>query len=58
MKKGALISICGGLILAFATPTVLADEIPGRTLPIKILQARGYSAVKEVEFDDGLYEGF
>ncbi|KTD75236.1 MULTISPECIES: PepSY domain-containing protein [Legionella] len=60
MKKSILLSIYGGLIFALASQTVLADEIPSRTLPmseiLKIIQARGYSAIREVEFDDGLYE--
>lgn len=60
MKKRNFLPIFGGLILASATQTVLADEIPNRTLPmseiLKIIQNRGYKAIREVEFDDGLYE--
>ncbi|AOU50717.1 MULTISPECIES: PepSY domain-containing protein [Legionellaceae] len=60
MKKEVFISICGGLIFSLSTQTILADEIPSRTLPmseiLKILQTRGYSVIREVEFDDGLYE--
>lgn len=45
---------------SLSTQTILADEIPSRTLPmseiLKILQTRGYSVIREVEFDDGLYE--
>lgn len=60
MKKRILFSIYGGIIFALATQTALADDIPSRTLPmseiLKIVQTRGYSAIREVEFDDGLYE--
>lgn len=46
MKKEVFISICGGLIFSLSTQTILADEIPSRTLPmseiLKILQTRGY----------------
>ncbi|HCM9084808.1 TPA: PepSY domain-containing protein, partial [Legionella pneumophila] len=44
MKKEVFISICGGLIFSLSTQTILADEIPSRTLPmseiLKILQTR------------------
>ncbi|OGV44379.1 MAG: hypothetical protein A3F46_03780 [Legionellales bacterium RIFCSPHIGHO2_12_FULL_42_9] len=60
MKKRIILSVCSGFILVFAAQTALANDIPTTSLPmskiLQVLQSKGYSSVRKVEFEHGTYE--
>lgn len=47
------------LFFTVASPLVLAEEVPANALPlskiVENLQSKGYSVVREIEFENGLY---
>ncbi len=61
MKNTTLIAICMGTLLTVGAPLSMAkDEMTSDMMPISkaltALKTKGYSVVKKIEFDDGIYE--
>lgn len=60
MKKRIILSVCSGFILSCVIQTAMANGIPTNSLPmsqiLKNLQSKGYKNIREVKFDDGIYE--
>ncbi|HAT9776981.1 TPA: PepSY domain-containing protein [Legionella pneumophila subsp. pneumophila] len=60
MKKRIILSVCSGFILSCVIQTAKANNIPAHSLPVsqilKNLQNKGFKNIREVKFDDGIYE--
>lgn len=59
MKK-IILSACSGLVLAVVTQIASADTLPANSLPmskiLQNLQTKGFTIIKEVEFEHGAFE--
>ncbi len=60
MKKSAIAIICVGSLLGLSAPHLLAKEMPADMMQmskvLSDLKSKGYSIVKKVEFEKGMYE--
>ncbi|MBS0359524.1 MAG: PepSY domain-containing protein [Proteobacteria bacterium] len=60
MKKQIILSTFSSLILTLTTLTALADDVPSSSVQmskiLQNLQSKGYSNVREIEFEEGVYE--
>lgn len=58
MKKTFLLSL--GILVSGVTCTIFANDIPEKTIPmtnlIKSLENKGYTVVRDVKYDDGVYK--
>jgi hypothetical protein len=57
MKKALLLSF---ILLSGITSTIFANDVPQKTIPmtnlLKTLESSGYSIVRDVKYDDGMYK--